>query len=74
VLADNTLLKTTCHFLLLLIRLDTLTYRKYYDWSPILVGYHRTSFEEHTYMSLIINVAIYESRVLSSKLMKGLRV
>ena len=34
----------------------------------------RTSFEEHTYMSLIVNVAIYESRVLSSKLMKGLGV
>ena len=31
----------------------------------------RTSFEERTYMSLIVKVAIYESRVLSSKLMKG---
>ena len=27
-LADNTLLKTTCHFLLLLVGYDTLTYRK----------------------------------------------
>ena len=30
-LADITLLKTTCHFLLLLVGFDTLTYRKYYD-------------------------------------------
>src|SRR3989337_2145340 len=37
--ADNTLLKTACHFLLLLVGFDTLTYRKDYDRSPILVGY-----------------------------------
>ena len=43
VLVDNTLLKTTCHFLLLLIGFDTLTYRKDYDRSPILVG-HQDSF------------------------------
>ena len=43
VLAENTLLKTTCHFLLLLIGFDTLTYRKDYDRSPILVG-HQDSF------------------------------
>ena len=28
VLAENTLLKTACHFLLLLVGFDTLTYRK----------------------------------------------
>ena len=39
VLAENTLLKTAYHFLLLLIGFDTLTYRKVYDRSPILVGY-----------------------------------
>ena len=39
VLAENTLLKTTCHFLMLLIGFDTLTYRKDYDRSPILVGH-----------------------------------
>ena len=39
VLAENTFLKTDCHFLLLLIGFDTLTYRKYYDRSPILVGH-----------------------------------
>ena len=43
VLAENTLLKTACHFLLLLLGLDTLTYRKDYDRSPILVG-HQDSF------------------------------
>src|SRR4051812_35352304 len=40
VLAENTLLKTAYHFLLLLIGFDTLTYRKDYDRSPILVGHH----------------------------------
>src|SRR3990170_2278018 len=39
VLAKNTLLKTTCHFLLLLVGFDTLTSRKDYDRSPILVGH-----------------------------------
>ena len=37
---ENTLLKTACHFLLLLVGFDTLTYRKDYDRSPILVGHH----------------------------------
>ena len=40
VLAENTLLKTACHFLLLLVVFNTLTYRKNYDRSPILVGHH----------------------------------
>ena len=43
VLAENTLLKTACHFLLLLVGFDTLTYRKDYDRSRILVG-HQDSF------------------------------
>ena len=42
-LAENTLLKTACHFLLLLVGFDTLTYRKDYDRSPTLVG-HQDSF------------------------------
>ena len=42
VLAENTLLKTAYHFLLLLVGFDTLTYRKDYDRSPILVGHHET--------------------------------
>ena len=43
VFAKNTLLKTAYHFLLLLVGFDTLTYRKDYDRSPILVG-HQDSF------------------------------
>ena len=43
VLAENTLLKTAYHFLLLLVGFDTLTYRKDYDRSLILVG-HQDSF------------------------------
>ena len=42
-LAENTLLKTASHFLLLLVGFDTLTYHKDYDRSPILVG-HQDSF------------------------------
>ena len=42
-LAENTLLKTSYHFLLLLVGFDTLTYPKDYDRSPILVG-HQDSF------------------------------
>ena len=38
-LAENTLLKTACHFLPLLVGFDTLTYRKDYDRSPTLVGH-----------------------------------
>ena len=37
------LTKTAYHFLLLLFGFDTLTYRKDYDRSPILVG-HQDSF------------------------------
>ena len=43
VTAENTLLKTACHFLLLLVGFDTLTYRKDYDRYPTLVG-HQDSF------------------------------
>ena len=39
VLAEKTLPKTAYHFLLLLVGFDTLTYRKDYDRSPILVGH-----------------------------------
>ena len=38
-LAEKTLLKTAYHFLLLLVGLDTLTYRKDYDRYPTLVGH-----------------------------------
>ena len=43
VLAENTLLETAYHILLLLLGFDTITYRKDYDRSPILVG-HQGSF------------------------------
>ena len=39
VLVENTLLKTAYHFLLILVGFNTLTYRKNYDRSPILVGH-----------------------------------
>ena len=39
-LIEKTLRKAVCHFLLLLVGFDTLTYRKDYNRSPILVGHH----------------------------------
>jgi hypothetical protein len=36
---SESLNKTTCQHLLLLVEFDTLIYRKYYDTPPILVGH-----------------------------------
>jgi hypothetical protein len=43
---SESLIKTTCQHLLLLIGFDTLIYRKYYDTPPILVGHqmHNSKF------------------------------
>jgi hypothetical protein len=38
---SESLIKTTCQHLLLLVGFDTLIYRKYYDTPPILVGHHQ---------------------------------
>jgi hypothetical protein len=40
---SESLIKTTCQHLLLLVWFDTLIYRKYYDTPPILVGHQRSS-------------------------------
>jgi hypothetical protein len=40
---SESLIKTTCQHLLLLVGFDTLIYRKYYDTPPILVGHHKAS-------------------------------
>jgi hypothetical protein len=37
---SDSLIKTACQHLLLLIGFDTLIYQKYYDTPPILVGHH----------------------------------
>jgi hypothetical protein len=37
---SESLIKTTCQYLLLLVGFDTLIYRKYYDTPPILVDHH----------------------------------
>jgi hypothetical protein len=37
---SESLIKTTCQHLLLLVGFDTLIYQKYYDTPPILVGHH----------------------------------
>jgi hypothetical protein len=38
---SESLIKTTCQHLLLLVGFDTLIYQKYYDTPPILVGHHQ---------------------------------
>jgi hypothetical protein len=40
---SESLIKTACQHLLLLVGFDTLIYRKYYDTPPILVVHHLTS-------------------------------
>jgi hypothetical protein len=42
---SESLIKTACQHLLLLVGFDTLIYRKYYDKPPILVGHHTTLFQ-----------------------------
>jgi hypothetical protein len=37
---SESLIKTTCQHLLLLVGFNTLIYQKYYDTPPILVGHH----------------------------------
>ena len=54
VLSENTLLKTTCHFLLLLVGFDTLPYRKDYDRSPILVGHQPSP----SYWNFVMNYSM----------------
>jgi hypothetical protein len=40
---SESLIKTACQHLLLLVGFDTLIYRKYYDTPPMLVGHHWSS-------------------------------
>jgi hypothetical protein len=37
---SESLIKTACQHVLLLVGFDTLIYRKYYDTPPIIVGHH----------------------------------
>jgi hypothetical protein len=43
---SESLIKTTCQHLLLLVGFDTLIYRKYYDTPPILVGHQPPRWEK----------------------------
>jgi hypothetical protein len=43
---SESLIKTACQHLLLLVGFDTLIYRKYYDTPPILVGHQSTKLAE----------------------------
>ena len=76
VLAENTLLETAYHFLLLLARFDTLTYRKDYDRSPILVGHHVSArrtlamvhTQENTFTMKFSERSSYNATVKQSKI------
>src|SRR3954468_13574281 len=52
------MLKITCHYLLLLVGFDTLTYRKGYDRSPTLVGH-----QDHFLAPLPGSVALLVSEI-----------
>jgi hypothetical protein len=41
---SESLIKTACQHLLLLVGFDTFIYQKYYDTPPILVGHHPDSY------------------------------
>ena len=56
---SETLLKSTCQHLLLLVGFDTLTYRNDYDRSPILVGHQgRMNKEKNAAFTTIIQEII----------------
>jgi hypothetical protein len=44
---SESLIKTTCQHLLLLVGFDTLIYQKYYDTPPILVGHQSPLNSKH---------------------------
>ena len=71
VLAENTLLKTACHFLLLLIGFNILTYQKDYDRSPILVGQHSPPNHNHHPTSSYRHPVIMGKKKMTSE--EGLR-
>jgi hypothetical protein len=52
---SESLIKTTCQHLLLLVGFDTLIYRKYYDTPPILVGHH-----QHLLLLIGFDTLIYQ--------------
>jgi hypothetical protein len=49
---SESLIKTTCQHLLLLVGFDTLIYRKYYDIPPILLG-HQGGIEVYHDFTLV---------------------
>jgi hypothetical protein len=48
---SESLIKTACQHLLLLVGFDTLIYRKYYDTPPILVGHQRAPWMGATHLN-----------------------
>jgi hypothetical protein len=44
---SDSLIKTACQHLLLLVGFDTLIYRKYYDTPPLLVGHQLVGKRKH---------------------------
>jgi hypothetical protein len=59
---SESLFKTACQHLLLLVGFDTLIYQKYYDTPPILVGHQRRCRGERGFLqgeSLASNLLIY---------------
>ena len=80
-LVDITLLKTTCHFLFLLVEFDTLTYRKELQWIPYTCGSSRlfsgaigkwNSVREHLYSVLKFIVTCYYGKQSFEGFVRGI--
>jgi hypothetical protein len=57
---SESLIKTTCQHLLLLVGFDILIYRNYYDTPPILVGHHTSAISMAHTADPLIPVVIVE--------------
>jgi hypothetical protein len=60
----ESLIKTACQHLLLLIGFDTLIYRKYYDTPPILVGHQDYFLAELVKVTFAVSIVLFLSFIL----------
>jgi hypothetical protein len=60
---SDSLIKTACQYLLLLVGFDTLIYQKYYDTPPILVGHHAAIFRIY-YVFVLLGVFLSFNSIL----------
>jgi hypothetical protein len=64
---SDSLIKTACQHLLLLVGFDTLIYRKYYDTPPILVGHHTPAVAFVFYPQVGLRTALHRSEAATDR-------